>query len=115
MPKVKHVKKDDVLLLVVDEERLVDDLALQEVQRELLELLGQSDGRVVLDLSRVGFVSSAALGLLVRIRKQCGEAGTALKLCGISPAIDETFRICGLNALFQIYPNPDEALASFSK
>ncbi len=115
MGRVKHAKKDDVLLLVVDEERLVDDMALQDVQRELLEMLGQSDGRIVLDLGRVGFVSSAALGLLVRIRKRCGEGDISLKLCGVGPAIDETFRITGLNTLFQIYPTSEEALASFQK
>jgi anti-sigma B factor antagonist len=113
MPKVIQVEKSDVLFLIIDGERLVDDLTLQEVQHEVLEILAQKPPRLVIDLSRIGFVASAALGMLVRFRKRRGEHGFSLKLCSVNGPVDEAFRITGLNALFEIYKDQDEAIASF--
>jgi anti-sigma B factor antagonist len=115
MSRIKRVRIGDVWVLVVDQERLVDDLTLQDVHRELVDALSDGeDTRFVLDLNRVAFVASAALGMLVRIRKRCGESGKTLKLCNVGPAVDETFRITGLNTLFEIHPDTAEAIASFN-
>jgi anti-sigma B factor antagonist len=113
MATVLKVERDGVLFLIIDRERLVDDLSLQEVQREILEVLEQGEPRVVLDLGRVGFVASAALGMLVRFRKRRGERGLSLKMCGIGTTIEEAFRITGLHTLFEVYKTADEAIASF--
>ena len=113
MPKVIQVEKNDVLFLIIDCDRLVDDLTLQEVQHEVLEILAQKPPRLVIDLSQVGFVASAALGMLVRFRKRRGEHGFSLKLCSVNGPVDEAFRITGLNALFEIYKDQVEAIASF--
>lgn len=116
MPRIRHTVRDDVRVLIVDQDRLVDDLTLQEVHHELVTLLEESDEkRFVLDLARVGFVSSAALGMLVRIRKKCGEQGIGLKICCVGPAVDETFRITGLHALFDIQPSVSQAVSSFAQ
>jgi anti-sigma B factor antagonist len=114
MTTVIKVERKGVLFLVIDRERLVDDLSLQEVQHAVLEILAQNQPRIVLDLGRVGFVSSAALGMLVRFRKRRGEHGFPLKLCGVGTAVDEAFRITGLNTLFEIYETEADAIASFN-
>ena len=116
MSRIKQAKRGHVRVLVVDQDRLVDDLTLQDVHHELMELLNDKEEKcVVLDLTRVAFVSSAALGMLVRIRKRCGESGTTLKLCNVGTAVDEAFRITGLNTLFEIHPDAAQAVASFDE
>ena len=115
MTTVIKVEKKGVLFVVIDRERLVDDLSLQEVQHAILDILAQNQPRTVLDLNRVSFVSSAALGMLVRFRKRRGEHGFPLKLCGVGGAVDETFRITGLNTLFEIYETVEAAIASFDQ
>ncbi len=117
MSKIIKEQKDGVLFVIVAQERLVDDLNLQDVQREILEILEQEEPepKLVLDLRRVAFVGSAALGMLVRFRKRRGEQGFSLKLCQVSNAVDETFRITGLNTLFEVYKTQKDAIESFDR
>lgn len=115
MASVIKVERNGVLFLVIDRERLVDDMSLQEVQREIMEVLDRGEARVVLDLSRISFVSSAALGMLVRFRKRRSDHGLALKMCGVGTMIEETFHITGMSLLFEIYKTADEAIASFDR
>lgn len=113
MSSIIKEQKNGILFLIIDRERLVDDLDLQKVQHEILEILDEKEPKVVLDLHRVAFVASAALGMLVRFRKRRGEHGLSLKLCAVSDAVDETFRITGLNTLFEIYKTQEDAMESF--
>lgn len=115
MSSIIKEQMDGVLFAIIDRERLVDDLSLQEVQHEILQILEEKQPKLVLDLQRVAFVSSAALGMLVRFRKRRGEQGLSLKLCGLSDAVDETFRITGLNTLFEVYKTQEDALKSFDQ
>jgi anti-anti-sigma factor len=113
MASVRQVERNGVLFLVIDRERLVDDISLQEVQREIMAVLDKGETRVVLDLSRISFVSSAALGMLVRFRKRRADHGSTLKMCGVGAMIEETFHITGMHLLFEIYKTAEEAIASF--
>ncbi|MCL4202127.1 MAG: STAS domain-containing protein [Pirellulaceae bacterium] len=115
MASVIKVERNGVLFLVIDRERLVDDMSLQGVQREIMEVLDRGESRVVLDLSRISFVSSAALGMLVRFRKRRSDHGLTLKMCGVGTMIEETFHITGMSLLFEIYKTAEEAIASFDQ
>jgi anti-sigma B factor antagonist len=54
-----------------------------------------------------------ALGVLIRFSKRCKEFKARLKLCGISPEILEIFKITGLNKVFEIHKDHQQAMAAF--
>ena len=58
-------------------------------------------------------MSSAALGMLVRVHKKCKQYGVALRLCNISPAIREVFKITALDKVFGIHPDAADAIEAF--
>ena len=58
-------------------------------------------------------MSSAALGMLIRVNKKCKEYKVSLKLCGISSDIREVFKITGMDKIFEIHADLSEALAAF--
>jgi anti-sigma B factor antagonist len=60
-------------------------------------------------------MSSAALGILVRINKKCKEYQIALKLCSIAPEIGQVFKITGLDKVFEIHADPAQAMTAFQK
>lgn len=76
-------------------------IAFKERMREL------TDGpapRVVLDLSRVGFLDSSGLGAVVAVKKLLGP-GRALELAGLTPAVDKVFRLTRMDSVFTIHPS----------
>ena len=70
---------------------------------------------LVLDFCNVRFLSSAVLGLLIRVSKKTYEQGGQLKLCNISPNIYEVFKITRLTKIFDICEDVNSALEDLAK
>jgi anti-anti-sigma factor len=68
--------------------------------------------RVVFDLSGVTFVSSLALGLLVRFWHGQTRCGRAVALAALPPGVAEAVRVTGLDELFPVFAGVDDALAA---
>jgi anti-sigma B factor antagonist len=102
--------KDDILTVVFDDARILDEAKLEKVGSDLLELLNKtSEGRIILDFRNVKFMSSSMLGKLVQVHKKAVEYKVKMKLCSIDPEIRQVFKITRLDKLFDI--EPDEAAA----
>lgn len=94
--------------------RILDELCINEICDELIGLVTDVTGvRLLLSFRNVEHLSSAALGVLIRLYKQIAEEQGQLKLADISPQIFEVFKITRLNRLFDIYDNTEHALRSF--
>jgi anti-sigma B factor antagonist len=104
----------DVTVARFRDQRIIEDLAIQEIGQELLQL-AQEEGRnkLLLNFSAVGFMSSAALGKLITLSKKMKTQGGVLKMCEIRPEILEVFAITRLDRLFDIKKDESDALASF--
>jgi anti-anti-sigma factor len=70
----------------------------------------QSAAPWILDLTKVEYMGSAALGLLVNIRHQVKTQGGKLALCGMSTRLHSVFKACCLERLFTICRTREEAL-----
>jgi hypothetical protein len=62
----------------------------------------------------VEFLSSSALGMLLRVHKRCKDFEISLKLCNLGKDIEKVFKITGLNKVLDIGPPgpgdpPDES------
>jgi anti-anti-sigma factor len=108
--------KDGILTIVFDDARILDEAKLEELSRELTELLNRTtEERVILDFRNVKFMSSAMLGKLVQMHKKAGEFKVKLKLCSIDPEIRQVFKITRLDKLFDIESDEASARAAFMK
>jgi len=104
----------EVRVVFLDEVRLVEGPAIDQCCREILDALNQSEERcVLLHFGRVAFMSSSALGMLIRIHKKCVEYKIALKLSNIAPDILKVFKITSLDKLFDIHADAAAALDAF--
>lgn len=116
MPLVKAEPKGEILVIAIDMVRLVDQAVIDQCYREIAEHLDKTDqGHVLLHFGRVAFMSSAALGMLVRLNKKCKEYKVSLRLCGISAEIGEVFAITGLNKVFSIHADAADAMEAFKQ
>jgi anti-anti-sigma factor len=89
----------------------MDSEEFDELNTSLIALINkQPAGRWILDLSRLSYLGSAALGLMVNLRQIVKDAGGMIVLCGMSPRLASIFRTCCMERLFLIRPNRAEAL-----
>jgi anti-sigma B factor antagonist len=80
-----------------------------------VDLVGEKNLQVVLDVSRVGIINSSGLGMLIKGASTMKEAGGALKLAGASDKILELIKITKLTGVLQNFPTVADAVASFTK
>jgi anti-sigma B factor antagonist len=82
-----------------------------ELKKQLFSVIGEGCKDVVVDFSDATFIDSTTLGVLVggvkRLRMQEGR----LSLICDNKHITSVFEITGLDRVFPIYPNREEALA----
>lgn len=62
------------------------------------------DGQCVLDLSKLQYISSAGLGVLLKTHKRLMGSGSGIKLVNVSHHIHDIFRYSGFDKLFDIVP-----------
>lgn len=80
----------------------------------LAEVVGdvtQAKGRVLLDMAKVEYMSSAGISMLVQLREACGQAGGALALSGLADPIAGVLKTTKVDRLFTIAKSRDKALS----
>lgn len=73
------------------------------------DLLAADAKHFVVDLSKIGYVSSAGLRVLLMLAKSLERKGS-LRLAGLNAQIRQVFDIAGFTRLFSIHPDLDAAL-----
>jgi anti-sigma B factor antagonist len=113
-PRVSVEYDEKAIIVTFTDEKILEERDIAELQDSLNGVIEQADKiNLVLDFSTVKFLSSAVLGLLIRVSKKVYEREGQLRLCNISPRIYEIFKITRLTKIFDIYPDKDAAIASF--
>ena len=109
-PKIAVEYDKNATIVTLTDERILDESEVQALSNSLMPLVEEADGiNLVIDFGNVKFLTSAVLGLLIRVSKKVYESGGQLKLCSIRPKIFEIFRITRLDRVFDIYADRDEA------
>lgn len=105
---------DDICVVHLLDNRIVDDISIHELGKELFSLV-ESGGytKLLLNFSAVEFLSSAALGKLIMLYKEISLRGGMLKFSNISADIRELFTIMNLDRIFDIRKEEADALAAF--
>lgn len=98
--------------------RVTGDLTadtFQELQGPLDELVASGETKVVLDLSGVERLSSAAVGVLISARGMCEGNGGTMVLASPSPLVRKSLDALGLLQMFEIReisPTPSRKVRS---
>ena len=82
-------------------------------KKRMLEVLGKTLGRFVVDASAVAFVDSRGLEALVEVTEVLAQSGLALKLCGANDTLREVFDMTELSSMFESFEDTNSAVRSF--
>lgn len=106
--ELKVDRSGNPLVVTVMEDRIDASVAIRFKDR-MREILVEAPSRVMLDLSRVGFLDSSGLGAVVAVMKLLGP-GRTLELSGLTPAVQKVFRLTRMDTVFTIHAAPPDAL-----
>jgi anti-anti-sigma factor len=110
-PRISIKYHDSATIVTFDDNKILEETDIKAIQQSLIPIAEQAEQMcLILDFANVGFLSSAVLGLLIRISKKIYENGGRLKLCNISPKIYEVFKITRLTKTFDIYRDVECAI-----
>jgi len=105
-------EKESVVFISVNEERL-DAHNSGDLKNQMLSLFEDGKNQLLIDLKDVRFVDSSGLGALVSGFKNASAHNGNLKLCNLQPQVKSMFELTRLHRVFEIFPDAEEALASF--
>jgi len=86
---------------------------LEDLGTYLTKLLDDGHGKIILDMSRVGFIDSAGLGELVACKKRTTERGGDIKLLRPVGQVHKLLVMTLLIRIFEIYQDEAAAVSSF--
>lgn len=109
-PRIGVEYGENAIIVTFTNEKILEERDIQALQESIMSVIEKAKHiNLVLDFCNVQFLSSAVLGLLIRISKKIYEGGGALRLCNINPKIYEIFKITRLTKIFDIYKDLESA------
>jgi anti-sigma B factor antagonist len=94
---------------------LVGGEETDELRSAVADFIEQGNKKLVIDLSKVTYLNSTAIGILVSAHTTYSRNKGQVKLCGINKNINNIFVITKLTLVFEVCETRDEAVESLSK
>lgn len=89
-------------------------LELEALGEELYRLVEiENRTKLLIDFADVEFLSSSALGKIIKLYGKVKARSGCMSLCNLRPQVLEVFLVCKLDRLFNINRDLTEALATF--
>ncbi len=108
-----EVRQEGAATLVAVTES-VDALTAPDLTRLLSEQIAAGRCNLVVDLTKVDFMSSAGLRTLLGGVKEARTHGGDLRIASTNPGIDKVLKMSGFNNVAKVFTSSDDALASFA-
>ena len=85
----------------------------EKFHNEIKSLINDGYVDILLNMSRVTWINSTGLGILVSAFHTLKKNGGVMKICEVSARIDNILNVTQLKLVFDTYDSQAEALASF--
>jgi len=113
-PGIVVQKMWDVTVVDFQEAKILEVQQLDAIGQELFRLVDELDRRkIILDFSRVQFLASAAIGLVMNLHRKTTAVKGTLVLCGLRKELMKVFEIMKLTKVLQFAANEGDALKVF--
>jgi anti-sigma B factor antagonist len=114
-PRISVRYAENATIITLMDEKILEENDIRALGDSIMSVIEQAERmNLVLDFQNVRFLSSAVLGLLIRISRRIYEGDGQLKLCNINPKIHEIFKITRLTKVFNICQDIESATEGLS-
>ena len=109
---IKQNQVGDVMVLNISG-KIMGGPDHEKFQTEIKTLVSAGHVDVLLNLSKVSWVNSTGLGILVSAFHTLKKNSGQLKICEVSDRIDNILNVTQLKLVFETFDNCEDAIASF--
>ena len=101
-------------LWIIEARGRLDASGAPDLQLQLEGLLDHGQPLLAVDFSRVSYISSSGLKVLLIALRRARRLGGDVKLFGLRDRVREVFDMAGFDAVFQIVDNEANVAAAFA-
>ncbi len=106
------VKTTNEVKVLAFEGRL-DSQTSPDAQQQLTRLIEEGATKILVNLEKVDYISSAGLRVLLVVAKQLKATDGELRICSLNEVVKEVFDISGFDLILPISASESEALEGF--
>ncbi|HEX30888.1 TPA: anti-sigma factor antagonist [Candidatus Poribacteria bacterium] len=101
-------------ITVVELEGDLDAFTVQEVRCRLNEMIEEGINRIVLNFSKLRYINSTSIGVLVGRLRRIRERGGDMVLAELNPRVNRIITLVGGRRLFRIFDTERRAIEELS-
>ncbi len=106
------VKTSNEVKVLAFEGRL-DTQTSPDAQQRLTRLIEEGETKILVNLEKLDYISSAGLRVLLVVAKQLKTTDGELRICSLNEVVKEVFDISGFDMILPISASESEALEGF--
>jgi len=110
--RIEVKKVNDVVVVGCLAPKLNDEYTIQEWGDQVGIVAETVTKALIIDFSRVQFMSSSALRVLITLQKTTDLSNVPLLLCNLNDNLMDIFKVTNLETIFKIRKGVDEAIRS---
>jgi anti-anti-sigma factor len=100
-----------VMVLVLSGSMTVGN-QLERLEWTLQELTKKNQNRIALDMSKISYLDSAAIGVLVACHGSVKGSGGQLRLAGVNSRVSAVFKITGVDKVLNVDPTSGDSVSA---
>jgi anti-sigma B factor antagonist len=106
---ITFAEKDDWTIVTV--EGRMDTVSAPDFESKVQERIAEGAKRLVVDLSRLEYISSAGLRCILVAGKSSTATGGRLCCCGLQGVVKKVFDVSGFTSLFPVYDSLEDVFS----
>jgi anti-anti-sigma factor len=93
---------EDRTTLTFNDASILGETNIKELEARVMKALDEAPAReIVLDFSKIRFMASSFIRLLVKIRQEVIDRGSQMSISNVHPKIHQIFEITSLDKVFK--------------
>lgn len=104
---MRLIKKNLLSILQVDKEITIKNA--DEFKENMEVFLDEAEKFLILDLTKVSYLNSAALGIIAHAAMNAKKSNKELVIAGVNPPISEIFEIVKFSTFMELFQTVEEA------
>jgi anti-sigma B factor antagonist len=103
----------EVLVLRLLDKKYMDPIVIRDTAAAIAAQVDEGHTKLVVAFTGVQMVVSSFLNSLIKLKQKLDSKSGSLRLCNLSPPVQDAFKATGLERVFVIKETEKEALADF--
>lgn len=104
--RITRQRKNDVLILC-----MAGDVTSAAAD-DLLPIIDSTHRKILLDFSRVEYINSSGVALIIQVLSRAHKTNTIVRCSGLSPHFQKVFQMVGLARYTEFFGTTEEALVN---